>query len=97
MEWIGFAAILLAMFIGWGLIMSELTDLKDSVTQLSADLDTYTGTVGAEFATLAKQIADLTAQVAAGSPATAQDLIDLKAQVDTVDAAIKAAPVVPAP
>ena len=72
--------------------MSELDDLKTSVSNLSADLSSYVSTVSAEFATLAAQIAALQTS---GSGATAQDLTDLKTQVDVVDAAIKAAPTAP--
>lgn len=94
---LGFAAILLAIFFVWVDTMSELDDVKASIVQLSGDVSSYVSTVSTEFGTLAAQIAALTAQINAGVPATAQDLVDLKTQVDAVDAAIKAAPVAPAP
>ena len=77
-----------------GTIMSELSDLKASMSSLSDDVNTFITGIEAEVAALQKQIADLQA---AGGGATAQDLIDLKAQADAIDAAVKAAPVVPVP
>ena len=75
-------------------IMSQLSDLKDSLTKLGTDVSTFITNIEAEVAALQKQIADLQA---AGGGATAQDLVDLKTQADAIDAAVKAAPVVPQP
>lgn len=74
--------------------MSELSDLKDSLATLSADVNTFISGIEAEVKSLQDQIAVLQQ---GGGGATAQDLIDLKAQADAIDAAVKAAPVVPVP
>ena len=74
--------------------MGELSDLRDSMNTLKDDVNTFIASIEAEVAALQKQIADLQA---AGGGATAQDLIDLKSQADAIDAAVKAAPVVPTP
>jgi prophage DNA circulation protein len=75
-------------------IMSELSDLKDSMATLSSDVNAFISAIEAEVASLQAQIVALQN---AGQGATAQDLIDLKAQADAIDAAVKAAPTVPAP
>lgn len=74
--------------------MSELSDLKASLTKLGEDVNTFITNIEAEVAALQKQIADLQA---AGGGATAQDLVDLKAQADAIDAAVAAAPVITTP
>ena len=84
--------ILLTLFEGEK-IMSELSDLKDSMATLSSDVNTFITNIEAEVSSLQAQIAALQNQ----GGATAQDLIDLKAQADAIDAAVKAAPVVPTP
>lgn len=74
--------------------MSELSDLRASMATLQDDVNAFISGIEAEVKSLQDQIAVLQQ---GGGGATAQDLVDLKAQADAIDAAVKAAPVIPAP
>jgi hypothetical protein len=66
--------------------MAKLTDVQ----QLIADLDTETNTVAAKVDAQAAAIADLKAQIAAGSPVTQADLDAIAAGLTPISDRLKA-------
>lgn len=68
-----------------GHIMSTVTDIKTLITQMNDETNALSAKIDAEL----KAIADLQAQIAAGSPASQQDLDDITSGLQAVSDRLK--------
>jgi hypothetical protein len=77
-------SLLLALLVKVNRLMAKEQDLQDALDQIKAGV----AAVAAKLAAQAQMIADLQAQVAAGTPVTQDQLDALKAEADTIVTAL---------